>query len=79
MLEAKHLRKPVVATSIPSNLEMITDGENGLITERTSDAIFSAVKKLIDDPDLRARLGACGANGDFTNEKILNEIEALLN
>jgi len=79
VLEAKHLRKPVVATSIPSNLEMITDGENGLITERTSDAIFSAVKKLIDDPDLRARLGACGANGDFTNEKILNEIEALLN
>lgn len=79
VLEAKHLGKPVVATSIPSNLEMILDGVNGLITERTSEGIYGKVKMLLDDAELRERLGAAPARGDFTNEKIMNEIEALFN
>lgn len=61
LLEAMALGKPIVATSNAGYASVITDGEQGLLVPpRSSKALAQALKRLIDDPALRARLGASG-------------------
>jgi len=41
--------------------EAVRDGETGLLVETDgADAVVAAVSRLLDDPALRARLGAGG-------------------
>ncbi|MFL6727018.1 MAG: glycosyltransferase family 4 protein [Sphingomicrobium sp.] len=47
---------PCVATDIGTAPMIIRDGENGLLV-RTDDEWVAALERLIDDPDLRRRLG----------------------
>lgn len=47
---------PCVATDIGTAPLIIRDGENGLLV-RTDDQWVAALERLIDDPDLRRRLG----------------------
>jgi len=55
------LGKPIVATSNAGYASVITDGEQGLLVPpHSSKALAQALKRLIDDPALRARLGASG-------------------
>ena len=75
--EEKYLRKPVIATAIPSNQEMITDGLNGLLIDRTEEDIYRAVKKLLDDPELRGKMGNAVANGYEQGKNLMPEIEKL--
>lgn len=51
--EAKVLAKPVVMTNVASADSLILNGEDGLIVEINEDAIYTGVKKLITDTELR--------------------------
>lgn len=75
VLEEKYFSKPVVATGIPSNLEMIDDGKNGIIVERSSDSIYQGVKKLLDDKSLMKTLAIAPIKGVSNNQEIIKAIE----
>jgi len=47
---------PCVATDVGTTPMLIRDGENGLLV-RTADQWLSALERLLDDPELRRRLG----------------------
>ena len=57
---------------------MIKDGYNGLIAERDSDSIYQAVKKLVSDNELCTTLADNSILGDFTNQKIIAQLENLI-
>jgi glycosyltransferase involved in cell wall biosynthesis len=59
LIEAAALGKPIVATSVDGSREIITDGETGLLVPAGDPAaLAAAVRRLLDDPALAARLGA---------------------
>jgi glycosyltransferase involved in cell wall biosynthesis len=59
VLEAMASRRPVVATTTGGIVDMIADGENGLLVPPDDeDKLGEAMARLLDDPDLRARLAA---------------------
>ena len=63
LVEAMSVSTPVVSSDCPHGPgEILTDGENGLLVP-TSDpaALASALQRMVDDPELRARLGSAGA------------------
>jgi len=52
---------PVVATNIRGPREQVVDGQTGLLVPpRTVAPLAAALRRLADDPDLRARMGAAG-------------------
>lgn len=59
ILEAMAAGKPVVATRVGENGEVIDDGVDGLLVQPKDIAgMAEALGRLIDDPTLRVRLGA---------------------
>lgn len=50
---------PVVASPVGVNSEIVEHGVNGFLAE-TDDEWRAAIKSLLDDPDLRLRMGAAG-------------------
>jgi hypothetical protein len=50
----------VVATRVGGLPELVHDGVNGLICDPSPDAIASAIRRLLKDPQLRRDLGAAG-------------------
>lgn len=73
--EEKYLKKPVVCTGIKGNLEMISDGKNGLIINRDSESIYKALKQLLDNPELCKRLGETPALNFVDKQTTINDIE----
>ena len=58
-LEAMASGLPVVGSTLPSTLEWIEDGVNGLVVPAgDEDALTDALVRLVDDVGLRVRLGA---------------------
>jgi glycosyltransferase involved in cell wall biosynthesis len=55
--EAMGTGLPVVASNVGGNPDMITDGEDGLLCEPVAESIAAKIAMLIDDDDLRSRLG----------------------
>jgi phosphatidyl-myo-inositol alpha-mannosyltransferase len=61
LLEAMALGKPIVATSNEGYSSVVTHGEEGLLVPpKNIKALAGALKSLIEDSSLRARLGANG-------------------
>lgn len=56
-LEAAACGVAVVTTPVGNMPEFIRDGENGLFVTRDIDAIAAQLRRLRDDPELRARMG----------------------
>src|SRR5262249_20855580 len=57
--EAMAFGRPVVAASGGALLDLVTDGETGLLVPpRDAPAMRAAVERLLADPELRERLGA---------------------
>ena len=62
ILEAWACGKPLVATQTQGATELITHGENGLITPlKNAAALADAFEQLMNDPALRAALAEAGA------------------
>jgi glycosyltransferase involved in cell wall biosynthesis len=50
-------KRAILATTLPSTAEVVTDGESALLVPPgDADALGQAVKRLRDDPALRQRL-----------------------
>jgi glycosyltransferase involved in cell wall biosynthesis len=61
VIEASACGLPVVVTRAGGLPEVVRRGETGLVVERENPAALAeALQRLIDDPTLRARLGAAG-------------------
>ncbi len=59
ILEAMALGLPVVATAVGGSPELITDAQSGLLVPSEDEqALADAIGRMVDDPALRARLGA---------------------
>ncbi|MBT9136705.1 MAG: putative glycosyltransferase EpsD [Firmicutes bacterium] len=78
VMEAMAAGKPVVATDIRGNRDLIADGENGFLV-RTHDVgeTVQAVRKLAADEQLRARMGRAGLEmvKVYALEQVLAEME----
>lgn len=73
--EEKYFKKPVVCTGIKGNLEMIADGENGLVVNRDSESIYKAVKQLLDNSEMLKELGNTPAINFVDKQTTINNIE----
>ncbi len=51
--EARILCKPIIMTDVSGAREQIVDGVSGLIVEKNADAIFEAIKLLLNNPSLK--------------------------
>ena len=61
LIEAMAMELPVVSTNCDGVLDIVVEGETGLyVPPRNSMELASALFRLIDDPDLRRRLGLAG-------------------
>jgi len=61
LIEAAASGLPIVTTDIPGCRELVSDGVNGLIVPlRQVEPLAAALRTLLNDPALRARMGAAG-------------------
>ena len=76
ILEARILRKIVVATDMPSNREQVINGETGYLVERTEEAFVEAIQKIALNDKLQKEM-----TENVSREKIyfLDEIDKLKN
>ncbi|MDA0369316.1 MAG: glycosyltransferase family 4 protein [Proteobacteria bacterium] len=59
LIEAAAIGRAIVTTDVPGCREIVRDGDNGLLVPaRDGAATAAAVQRLLDDPDLRARMAA---------------------
>ncbi|MEH2512183.1 glycosyltransferase involved in cell wall biosynthesis [Nitrobacteraceae bacterium AZCC 1564] len=87
VLEAMAYGKPVVASRIGGIPELVVDGETGVLFEPgDADELRSHISRLMDDPSLRARMGAAGrlrAEKQFSidkhNASLLETYRSLVN
>jgi len=81
LLQSMAAAKPVIGTSTGGIPEVITHGVNGFVVEpRNPDAIASAVKELLGDPERMKRMGEAGHRTvieRYTKDRMLDELESL--
>jgi glycosyltransferase involved in cell wall biosynthesis len=56
LAEARSLHKPIVTTNFAGAHEQIKDGYNGLIVNINETEIFNAIKRILDNEELRVKL-----------------------
>ncbi len=81
MTEAMSAGLPVVAyRSCPAVNELVRDGETGLLVDDGVDALAEGLKKLMEDQELRERMGRAAheAMKEFAPDKIWNQWEKLM-
>ena len=75
LIEAASCGRPIVTTDAPGCREIVHHGENGLLVPvRDARALAEAIRTLLDDPDLRIRMGAAGraiVKKEFTIEAVV--------
>jgi glycosyltransferase involved in cell wall biosynthesis len=59
VLEALALGRAVLASDVPGNRSLVEDGVTGLLFG-TPEELTAKADRLLEDPDLRARLGEAG-------------------
>ncbi len=81
LMEAAACARPIVTCDVPGCREVVAEGENGLLVPRGDvPALAAALKRLIDDPELRRRLGERGrmrAEAEFSVESVAAQTLAL--
>ncbi len=80
VIEGWAAKKPVVAAASQGPVELITDGENGLlVTVDDAAALAAALNQLITRPDLQSRLGASGYSAfehSFSRDVVVDRYRA---
>lgn len=77
VMEAMAAGKPVVASNVRGNRDLVEDGRTGLLVELGDVAgLATALHKLISDPDMRKRMGAAGRRRieDYSLQRVLVEM-----
>lgn len=81
LLEAMAAGRPVVATSVGGNTDLVVDGETGLLVPPDdAPALAAAIERLLADPALRSRLAAEGqrrVRERYTVDRMVQAHEAL--
>lgn len=81
ILESMAMGVPVISAAVGGTPEVVADGENGLLFPPSDhDALAAALARLLDDPELRARLAAAGRrsiDGYFHADRLVERTEAL--
>ena len=76
MVEACAAGRAVVTTDTPGCREIVHAGENGLLVPaRDATALAAAIRRLIENPDLRHRMGVAGrvrAESEFGIERVVH-------
>jgi glycosyltransferase involved in cell wall biosynthesis len=77
LLEAAACARSLVATDVPGCREVVKDGLNGfLVPPKDAVALSQAIARLLQDPSLRAQMGACGRQivlKEFSVDRISGE------
>ncbi|MBI5344463.1 MAG: glycosyltransferase, partial [Deltaproteobacteria bacterium] len=77
LIEAAASGRPIVAYDVPGCREVVRHNRNGLLVPSgNTEALADALKKLLDDPAARRRMGAYGrelAVNEFSLEKVVTE------
>jgi glycosyltransferase involved in cell wall biosynthesis len=81
LLEACAASRPIVTTDVPGCREAVRNGENGFVVPpRDPNRLADALGTLLDDPDLRQRMGAAGrarAEREFDVRAVVSRTLAL--
>jgi glycosyltransferase involved in cell wall biosynthesis len=81
LVEAAGCAKAIIATDVPGCREIVRHAENGLLVPPgNSRALAEAMEKLLNDPDLRRRMGLRGREivvCEFSEEMIINQTLAV--
>jgi glycosyltransferase involved in cell wall biosynthesis len=81
LLEAMALGKPVVATDVGGNQELVSHGETGLLVRSGSaESVAWAVIDLIRNPEVAKTMGNKGKEkilNQFSSEKMVHQYQAL--
>ena len=79
VMKALILGLPVVATETPELKEILKNGDSGLMTPNTEEALYKGIKSLLDDPNLLEQYRQKGeARGwDFDIEALMAPYETL--
>lgn len=81
LLEAAACGKPIVTTDVPGCREVVKEGVNGfLVPAKDPCALAAALKKLIENPELRKVMGGRSrqiAEKEFSSEKVIAETLAI--
>ena len=81
IVEALAVGTPVIASAVGGVPEVVRDGENGLLVPAGDpEALAVAIRRLLGDRELRARLAAAAAPSveSYSAERLLGQIEAEL-
>ena len=77
--EAMAMEIPVVSTHVGSVPELIDDGCNGiLVAEKNEEALANAIIKLIENPELRRKMGHKGREKILKEFNIKTQVDQLL-
>jgi len=76
LLEAASMGKPVITTDVPGCRDIVENGENGILVPiKNVESLFTAIIKLINNSELRRKMGEISrkkAEKEF-NQKIVIE------
>jgi glycosyltransferase involved in cell wall biosynthesis len=81
VVEALATGTPVIATDVGGVREAVEDGRNGLVVPPGDvDALASALRRYVDDPELRARLQseASASVARYSVDAVFGELESVL-
>jgi glycosyltransferase involved in cell wall biosynthesis len=76
--EAKILRKPIVVTNFSTAKDQIIHEENGLIVDMNAEALFSGIKRIIEDESLRKKLVENLSKEELGTESEVEKFYALM-
>lgn len=78
-MEAKILRRPVVATDVPGMNEQFVSEYDGLIVKSSVDGLYQGIKRMIDDKELYQTITDHLNNETFSNdEEVQKAMKAIM-